>query len=784
MKIFKGTSMFIPVEKSMNKNKNNGQQTDQNGFYQKKFVVMQELGNLVTLADNHYAITNLIMDIVEHHLGADKCSLMMCNDRDELYIVAARGFEEHFVNKYRIKIGTGTIGAAAGKRLPVFVKDGRKDEKRGDLKEHAHFAGSIISCPIASRSRLLGVLNVFAKADGMPLGEEDFELVQVIANHAAIALENLFLVNQLKIKASELEMTNRKLIDTDVTKTEFLTCLSHELRTPLNAIKGSIYHLENANKLEIDERREFYSIIARETDKLLVFVESQLDFLISGDITRSLNNSLLDLAEICGEISSSRFISQLTRKKQFGLRFDIEEGSPCICCDKTKLTQLFDHMIEGLSFFLNRNDILLVTVSDGEFIQVKFQIPVKLPEASIPELFNTTCIHRKDEEDQKIKFGLARKIIELYHWSVTARNSENNFIISIAIPKNRKQKIEAALSPSANLLLEILSESLGIDICSLMLNDELTGELTIKSALGLDDDIVRRTRIRVGDKISGWVALEGNPLLIENIENDPRFGKISSNQYNTKSLISIPLKVSGKVIGVLNLNNKKSGEAFTEQDLHLATVIVERFAHVLEKLFGNDVRERDIKQLLTSLSGLLDAHKKYHKKQTLFPDLVVQIMNRLEVAEQEKQLALYVSTIYDLGLMLLHPDILSKKRLQSAEKNALRIHPYNSLDLLHNFEFSEEVKKAILHHHERFDGSGYPDGLQGEQIPVISRVIAVIDGFCAMISKRPYRNQLSVPKALQEIKKGSGSLYDPMVVDALEDAIRNNMFIAEAEMQG
>jgi HD-GYP domain-containing protein (c-di-GMP phosphodiesterase class II) len=100
---------------------------------------------------------------------------------------------------------------------------------------------------------------------------------------------------------------------------------------------------------------------------------------------------------------------------------------------------------------------------------------------------------------------------------------------------------------------------------------------------------------------------------------------------------------------------------------------------------------------------------------------------------------------------------------------SIKVHPYTTIDLLSSFEFSDDVKKAILHHHERYDGTGYPDSLAADKIPFISRVIAVVDAFCALIGDRPYRSALKKSEAMTEIRNGSGSLYDPIIVKALEE---------------
>lgn len=104
----------------------------------------------------------------------------------------------------------------------------------------------------------------------------------------------------------------------------------------------------------------------------------------------------------------------------------------------------------------------------------------------------------------------------------------------------------------------------------------------------------------------------------------------------------------------------------------------------------------------------------------------------------------------------------------------LKVHPFNTINLIDTFEISDDVRNIILHHHERFDGTGYPDQLQGQAIPFVSRVLSVVDAYCAMISKRPYRKAFTDQDALEEMKKGAGSVYDPVVVKALVQVLNTS----------
>jgi HD-GYP domain-containing protein (c-di-GMP phosphodiesterase class II) len=123
--------------------------------------------------------------------------------------------------------------------------------------------------------------------------------------------------------------------------------------------------------------------------------------------------------------------------------------------------------------------------------------------------------------------------------------------------------------------------------------------------------------------------------------------------------------------------------------------------------------------------------------------------------------------LHDVGKVAIPPGILNKVGLLTVvECNIVKSHPQLGYDLLKNIEFPWPVAQAILQHHERWDGSGYPAGLSGEEIIIEARILAVADVVEAMVSPRPYGVAVGLEKALEEVYKEAGVLYDPQVVDA------------------
>jgi transcriptional regulator with GAF, ATPase, and Fis domain len=232
------------------------------------------------------------------------------------------------------------------------------------------------------------------------------------------------------------------------------------------------------------------------------------------------------------------------------------------------------------------------------------ELPRRLPKAAASHINELRHVFRQDHPDEIIKLSLARSIADAHQWNMYAENLDSRCQISITIPKSAKEMQNALINAGMSSFTDYIAERLNVDICSIMLSDDLTNELTVRGARGLTDDIIQKTRIRPGDRISGWVAMEGKPLLIENIEDDPRFSRKSIPQYSTKSLLSLPLKIDGRVVGVMNLNNKKTSEPFSHHDYSAALLIGEKISEVLKAIFTGTYEEKDFHRLFASL----DAH--------------------------------------------------------------------------------------------------------------------------------------------------------------------------------
>jgi len=736
-------------------------------LFEKKFSILQEITNTIIITENISALSNLILDLAINYTNAEKGSLMLLNKRGELSIFAARGIDNELVSTYTVRKGEGIAGTVVESRQPFLVDDIDKHEAFKEKKRDRYNTKSFISCPIISKNKVLGVLNINDKKDGSTFSEDEFELIKVITNHAAIAFENAFLMNQLRSKTAELDEINKRLIESDIAKSEFLTLLSHDMRTPLNSIKGAVYYLQQTENLTKSAQKEFHDIISRETVNLTSTVENLIDFLRTEDETKLLKQYTINLGSQLRELSALKSFKKILSRKNLKFLVDIPDDLTDIMGDRIRVTQFFINLIEAISHYLESGDTISVSAGENDFVQLGISFSRKMPPHILSYLSNVRRMLNGEKHEELIKLFIAQKIAELHKWDLTAENTGDNFRITVRISKGEKQKAETLIHTTTDMFVEFVSELLNLEVCSIMLADEFSGELTINSAKGLDEHIIKGTRIRFGDQIAGWVAMEGKPLLIEDIENHPHFGRRNIPHYSTKSLLSVPLKLNDKVVGVLNMSDKRTTQPFTERDLQIASMISERISFILKRLHAGEFSDDAFKHFIASLDNIIGIEKTFHEKQNFVFDLMHQIMDKLGASEDQKKNALYTSLLYDIGLSVLNDNVLKKRELTTLEARSVRAHPLTTIDLIKDFEFSEEVKKAIMHHHERYDGGGYPDGIKGEEIPFIARVLAVVDAYCSMIEERPYRKAFTKEGALEEIKKGSGSLYDPAVVAAL-----------------
>jgi len=296
-----------------------------------------------------------------------------------------------------------------------------------------------------------------------------------------------------------------------------------------------------------------------------------------------------------------------------------------------------------------------------------------------------------------------------------------------------------------------------------MLFDPEEEVLTIKKSYGLNEEIIRKTRVKKGETIVGLVAQSGKPLIIHGRADISIKGR---KKYEKMNSICVPLKTRKGVIGVVNLNRKEDANPFTEDNLKLLFTMANDVAFAIENatLYQN-LHESylSIIRALVSALELKDSHTRGHSESVT--RYAVALAKKLKLSPQEIESIEVAAILHDVGKIGVQESILNKPgKLNNEEWKEMKRHPEFSYKILKEVNFPWEIKPVIYAHHERYNGKGYPARLKGEKIPLGARILAVADTFAAMTSDRAYRKGLSKEMAIEELKRVAGTQLDPELV--------------------
>jgi len=235
----------------------------------------ESLYQAYSAANDLQQFSQQILDLATHMTGAENCSLMLLNGRGELYVINARGADQNAVRSFRSRVGEGIAGRVVQEGKPLIVEDISKDERFSVYKRTKYRTGSFIACPITTREKVVGVLNINDKKSGDPFTPEDFDQAKLIALIAAIALRSFLGESRMHMKSAEVDEIYRRLVDAERNHRELIARLSHDMRTPLNNIKGAIYYLQrqDPSRTPTGNEQEFYEIIERQVSYLISYFD-------------------------------------------------------------------------------------------------------------------------------------------------------------------------------------------------------------------------------------------------------------------------------------------------------------------------------------------------------------------------------------------------------------------------------------------------------------------------------------------------------------------------------
>jgi putative nucleotidyltransferase with HDIG domain len=315
--------------------------------------------------------------------------------------------------------------------------------------------------------------------------------------------------------------------------------------------------------------------------------------------------------------------------------------------------------------------------------------------------------------------------------------------------------------------------------------DEEAGELFFRVVRGAAAPDIAGIRIPLGQGIAGAVAASGRTELVNDVERDPRWKGDRSDRFDTRAILTVPLKTRGRVIGVLQLLNPVGKEAFSEDDVRRMRLFAGPLAQALDNARLYAAQQRLYVETVTALAEAVEKRDPYtggHLHRVVAYSVLLGRELGLDIDALEN-LALG-ATLHDIGKIGVPDDVLLKpSRLDPEEAKLMQRHTVDGAEIVSRLESLRDIVPIVRSHHERMDGKGYPDGLPGDEIPLPARIVAVADTFDAMTTSRPYRQALAFDVAAGEIEKHAGAQHCPSVVAAFRSLFGDGRFTVDAGAQ-
>jgi len=334
------------------------------------------------------------------------------------------------------------------------------------------------------------------------------------------------------------------------------------------------------------------------------------------------------------------------------------------------------------------------------------------------------------------------------------------FSLSSTIVSSLDRKL--VLQQIMNNAIKLLNAGAG----SLMIFNDDIKRLEIEVAVGLPDKVIRNTRIKLGEGIAGKVAMERKARLLKAGIKD-RESRSDEKAKEIPSALCVPMVSRNKMIGVLNVKEKIGGGNFDQFDMELLSMLAGQAAIAIENAELHKSLRNLFVNSIKALANAIEARDPYtagHSERVT--EYSVKIAQRMNLPDKEIEKIKYAALLHDIGKINIKEEILNKPgRLTPEEYRIIQEHPSIGAKIMGPVKEFKEILPYMYHHHEWFNSRGYPGGVQGDEIPLASRIITVADAFDAMTTDRPYRRAMPIDIAIDEIERNSGTQFDPKVVE-------------------
>lgn len=373
---------------------------------------------------------------------------------------------------------------------------------------------------------------------------------------------------------------------------------------------------------------------------------------------------------------------------------------------------------------------------------------------------------KKEKDDLLLRLALAERKLSLTSQKLDARNQELAAIYRLSETIGSERHTSRLCEKTA----EEICRTLGATTVCIMLRDENTGDLVTAASTGAVKLVEGRDRVKSGDGFFWQVMKTGKPILLS--------GRGLAKQLAGSQGIVVPIQTKGRSFGVIFAGGKRNDQEFTARERDMLFGIANQAAVALE----NAALYHDLENLFVgiawSFAAALDAKSPWtagHSKRVT--QYAVAISEELDQSQEFVHSVQTCGLLHDIGKIAIPERILDKPGSITREEHlTICEHATQGAKILEHIDTFQPFLPGVRHHHERWDGGGFPDRLMNKDIPLMARVLAVADSYDAITSDRPYRLRRTRVEALAEIQRCSGTQFDPEIVEAFVAAASRETF--------
>jgi PAS domain S-box-containing protein len=665
-----------------------------------------------------------LLEAARHAIpAAEKGGVLLLEADGRLRVRALNGYTDPRLKDFAFASDSGYSARAARERQPVLIRDARADPEiryDGEIEEARQIHGAI-AVPLLIQERVIGVLSLDSTQKGA-FTQEDLNRLVSFAASAALVIQNARLFEEIQARLQELEILQSlsSALRQAHTVEEMLPLFIQRAAQAAEADAGSIYLWEEASGAWVSQgwmtadgrwQTDTASLRHRPGQGVTGWVGERGEIYVTTDWRADPTNQPLP--------HEVEFIQSLTSGISLPLKAE------------ARVIGVMHLWYADRHGFREDEKRLLTAIADmaGNAIQ-------------------RARLH--DETAQQVKRLSALRSID----SAIA----SSFDVQVTL----------------RILLDHLTSLLRVDAAAILLFNAGLTELEFAAGKGFRSNSIFDRRIKLGEKYSGQAALERRSIFVHDIRADPVFhrsGSIAGEDF--VSFYAIPLLAKGHLKGALEIFQRSPLEPGADWLDFLQTLAGQAAIAIDDAQMFGDLQRSNLNLTLAydaTIAGwsqamdLRDKETEGHTQRVT--DFTVRLAERMGIPAEKIVHIRRGALLHDIGKLGVPDHILLKPdKLTEEEWEMMRKHPVFAYEMLSPIEFLHPALDIPYCHHERWDGTGYPRGLKGEQIPLAARLFAVVDVWDALRSDRPYRAAWPEDKVREHLLSLSGTHFEPRIAE-------------------